>query len=139
PGPQPVGAALRPGRAGVIHLADAEAVSAGGVDVQLGRHAGPLHGQVHGDAVVDGADGVVAGVDEEQRGRRGGHADGRRQLVPVLDLEVARVEHDGEVRPAADLVDVVDRVVGPLLEVGGGGPDEVSAGGEADHADAGGV
>src|SRR5262249_41905035 len=46
-----------------------------------------------------------------------------------------RVEHDAEIGPATDLVDVIDRLVGSLFKVGGGRADEVAARREAHHAD----
>src|SRR5437870_2474795 len=63
---QPVDAAPRPGRAGLVARSHPEAVASGSIDVQLRRDAGSLQGQVHDDAVAHLADGVIARVDEEE-------------------------------------------------------------------------
>jgi len=69
---------------------------------------------------------------ETQLGR---DTNARRQFVLVLGFQVARINHDGKIRPAADLVNVVDRLVCAPVKVGRRGADEMAAGGETDHAD----
>lgn len=48
---EPFEAQPRPARGKFVVLADAEVVIAGREDMQFGRNAGPLQGQVHEDAV----------------------------------------------------------------------------------------
>src|SRR5581483_1506087 len=88
------------------------------------------------DAVLRRADDVGVAVRQEDRRRVGRDAQAGRQLILVLGLEVAGIDRDAEVRPTADLVDVVHRFVGALLEVGGLGKYQMAARREADHADA---
>ena len=73
---------------------------------------------------------------EEDRRRAGRDAQAGSEFILVLGLQVARIGRDGEVRPAADLVDVVDRLVGSLLEARRRGDGQMAARREADHADA---
>src|SRR5208282_2201491 len=105
----------------MIDLADGEVVSGPGVDVQLRRHPGPLQGQVEEDAVFRRTDDIRASVYQEDRRRTGWDAQAGCEFVPVLDLEISGIGGDGEIGPAADLVDVVDGVIGSFLEAGGGG------------------
>src|SRR6266436_2410563 len=99
----------------MIDLAHAETVAAAGVDVQFRIDFRALEGQVKCDAVLDFADWVVRGMDEEQRRRFLGSANRRRQAV--LDLEVAGVEHDAEVRATAYLVNLIYRFISAPLEI----------------------
>src|SRR5690242_11394173 len=61
---EPLGAALRPGRAGAVTRTQAEAMTARGIDMQLGGDAGLLQGQEHPHAIL-ARNGVVPGVGEE--------------------------------------------------------------------------
>ena len=79
--------------------------------------AGALQGQVHEHAVLrDGAsiaDVVVGGMGQEDRGHIGRDREVRPDPILVLGLQVARIARDGEIGPATDRVDGVDRFVQP--------------------------
>ena len=74
-------------------------------------------------------------MDQEERGRAGRDPDVGREDLRVLHHQVAGIGQDREVRPAACLIDGVERRVGALFEVGGGRPAQMGARREADHAD----
>ena len=114
--PQPVGTRLRPSGARLVAAADTEVVGSPRINVQLRRDAGALQGLVHDDAMIRVANDIVTAVRQKNRGRPSRDAQARSKLVLVLGLQVARIGQDGEVRPAADLVDVIDRLVGSLFE-----------------------
>ena len=114
--PQPGEAALGPGGAGMIDGTHGEVMGGPRVDVQLRRDAGALQGEVHDDAVFRRADDVGPAMHEEDRRRAGRDAQTGSELVLVLGLQVAGIGRDGEVRPATDLVNIIDRLVGSLLE-----------------------
>ena len=82
---------------------------------------------------------VVGGMGQEDRRRIGRDVDTRPDLVLVFGLQIARITQDGEIGPATDLVDGVDRLILPLGEIGGGRQREMAAGREADDADPPGV
>src|ERR1700722_17043017 len=78
------------------------------------------------------------------------HDKGGRGLVSGIDVgvgcevllgegKVAGVDHHGKVRPAAQFVGRVDRIVDALIEVGADGGGEVAACGKAENADAAGI
>ena len=119
----------------MVAWADAEVVGGRGINVQLRRDAGTLQGQVHDHAVIGGTDDVVPAVRQKDRGRPGRDAQPGSEFVLVLGLQVARVGQNGEVRPATGLVDVVDRLVGSLLEARRRGDGQMAARRETDHAD----
>src|SRR6266849_6098107 len=100
----------------MIAAADAEVVGGTGIDVQLGRDAGLPQRQIHNDAMLRGTDDIFSAMSEKDRRRPGRDAQAWRQLVLVLGLQVARINDNGEVRPATDLVDVVDRFVSSLFK-----------------------
>src|SRR5207248_5234733 len=62
--PQPFLTASRPLRYRILARPQAEPVAAGGVNVQLGRDARPLQGEVEHHTVL-GPDAVVAGLGDE--------------------------------------------------------------------------
>src|SRR5688572_2922667 len=119
----------------MLAFANAEVVGGGGVDVQFGGNAGSLEGQVHDDASLGRADDVVAAVHEENRWSAGRDAEARCELVGVFGLEIARIDGNGEVRPATDFVNAVDGFVRSLVEVCGRRDSEMAPGREADDAD----
>jgi hypothetical protein len=98
---------------------DAEVVGCPRVDVQLRRDAGALQRGVQDYTVFGITDKVGPAMRKKYRGRFSRDAQAGREFILVLVLEVARIGQDGEVRPAADLVDVVDRLVGSLGETRG--------------------
>src|SRR5262249_41472306 len=134
--PHPRGARVHPGGTWPVGPADAEVVGGVRVDVQLRGHAGALQRPVHYDAVLRFADNVRPAMHKEHGRRALWYAQAGGELVLVLGLQVARVDRNGEVRAATDLVDLVGRLVGPLLEPGRGRDCEVAAGRESDDADA---
>jgi len=99
---------VRPGGDGQLSAAEAVAVAALGVDVQLGRDLGVLQGQKVNGSVFD-VHRVVFGLKNE----------GGRSLVGGMDFgigcealfgdgEVAGIDDDGEIGPAAYWVSRVD-------------------------------
>src|SRR5262249_53213189 len=132
---QPVEAVPGPGRAGMIDVTHTEVVGSPRIDMQLRWNAGALQGQVHDHAVFRRADEVGPAVREEDRGRTGRDAQAGGEFLLVLGLQVARIGRDGEVRSAADLVDVVERLVGPFLKARCRGDRQVSPRRETNHAD----
>src|SRR5579883_39576 len=134
--PQPVFAVLRPVSAWP-GLLDAKAVSASGVDVHFRVEFRSLECEVELDAMLNIADLVVGGVNKEQWRSVRGCFHGWREAA--LHFEVAGIRHDAEIRSATDFVDIVDGVVGSFLEVGGCRTHQMSASGEANHADSLGV
>src|SRR5262249_39738247 len=115
--------------------AHAEVVGGPRIDVQLRRDTGALQRLVHDHAMARVADDVGPAVDEEDRRRLRWNAQAGSEFVLFLGLQVARIDPDGGVRAAADLVDVVDWLVGSLLEARCGGDCRVAPRREADHAD----
>src|SRR5712672_2059585 len=116
--------------------ANAEIVSGVGVDVQLRRDAGLLQSEIHQYAVVRAADDVIPAVHEENWRRAGRNPDSGREFILLLVLEIAGINRDGEVGPAVCFIDLIDRLVGPLLETGRRGYSQMAAGGETDYSDA---
>src|SRR5439155_14824291 len=106
---------------------DAEVVGGAGIDVQLCRDAGLPQRQIHDYAMLRGTDNVGSAVREKDWGRLGWDVQAWRQLVLVLGLQVARINHNGEVRPTTDFVDIVDRFIGSLLKAGGRGDGQMAA------------
>ena len=137
--PQPVGAWLGPGGAGAIAAADAEVVRRTGIDVQPRGHAGALQRQIHEQTMLGVADDVRTAMHEKNGWRLGWNTQAGGELVLVFCLQISRVRQNGEVGSAADLVNVVLRLLSSFVEAGRGCDGEMSARGEADHAYAFGV
>ena len=97
---------MGPGGDGAAVDPEAEAVAAGGVDVQLGGDLGGLEGQGE-PCGGGGGQAVVVGVDDERR--RGLGRDGLLEA-----LRVDGVDGDREVRPAPE---AIERVGGYLSDV----------------------
>src|ERR1041385_575169 len=97
--------------------ANPEIMSSGGVDVQFGGDAGLLQGEVHQDTVFRATDKVVPTMSEEDWGSLGRNAEAGGQFVLVLRLEIAWIGENGEIGPAADQVDVIDWLVGAVVNV----------------------
>jgi len=142
-GAEPGGGEARPVFFGGVGRVHAEAVAAGGVEVELGGDVG-----VEKSAVIDksiaSVGAIVFCLDEEGGGSElVGGVDGVELGVGGRDGEVGGVDDDGEVGAGADARVNVGRgggggdvvVVGMSAEEGG----EVGAGGEAHHADVGGI
>ena len=60
--PQPTGASLRPGGAGMVAGANPEVVGGCGINMQLRGNTRPLQGQIRHHAVTGVADDVVSAV-----------------------------------------------------------------------------
>src|SRR5438552_17932374 len=106
-----------------------------GVNMQVRRDAGPLQGQVQDDAVLGTADDIVPAMGEKHWRRPGWNMQTGSKLIAVLGLEVARIDHDGKVRPAAGLIDVIDGFVSAFAEARRRRYGEMAACGKADNAD----
>src|SRR5262249_19791591 len=64
------------------------------------------------------------------------HVEAGRQGVVLFRLQVARIDRNGEIGPATHLVNVIDRLIGALVEVRRGGNCEMASRRKADDADA---
>jgi len=95
---------------------DAEVMGSRRIDVQLRRDAGFLQRKVHQHTVLRWANDIVPAVREEDRRRSGRDTQAGSDMVFVFRLQVARIDSNGEVRPATDFVHIIDRLVSPLLE-----------------------
>ena len=118
---------------------DTEVMGGSCVDVQFRRNAGSLECEIHQHTVLGRADVIGPAVREEDRrcSRRDVQAGG--EFVLVFSLQVARIDGDGEVRPASGFVRVIERFVGPPFEVRRGGNRQVATRRETDDADSLGV
>ena len=96
----PFQAAIRPRRAGVIDLAHREIVSGSIINVQLRGNAGFLQGQIHEHAAFGRADDVRTTMHEKNWRCFNWDSHTRRKFVFVLELQVARVSRNGEIRAA---------------------------------------
>src|SRR6185503_13858505 len=92
---EPLRAGLRPGRTGPAALPDAEVVGGSRVEVKFRGDLGAFESQVEDDAVSGARDEVLAAVRQEDRRRAGRDLETGGQLIPVVRLEVARVDQDG--------------------------------------------
>ena len=132
---QPYLCGLRPGGYWELGGAEAVAVAAFGVDVQLGGDFCFLELEEIDDGVFD-MDRVVFGLDDEGgRGVGGGVDVGVGREVFVGEREIAGIDDEREVGTAAELVGGVDRVVQALVVVSADGCGKMGAGGEAEDAD----
>ena len=135
---QPLLTPLGPRCGGLASGPHAEAVAAGGVDVQFGGHACPLQCQVHRHAVLS-VDPIIMSLDEKARRGLRRDADFRRQFGgPPFD-NAARIDHHGEIRPARRLIRRIDLLIRPLVEIRRCPGGQVPAGRESQHADSLGV
>src|SRR5262245_119796 len=100
--PQPLGTRLRPGGTGLLAGADPEVMRRPRIDVQFRRDVGTLQLPVHHQTMFRSADRIVAAVCQKDWRRLLRNAQARREFIFFLVLEVARIDPDGEVRPAAD-------------------------------------
>src|SRR5262245_55132034 len=135
----PFGAGTSPRSARVAYRSDAESVQSASVDVQLGWYIGAAQRQIHDDAMLGRADRIGATVRQKDGGRAGRHAEAGRQPVVLLRLQIARIDRNSEIRPAAHLVDVIDRLIGPLVEARRSGDCEMASRRKSDDAGAVGI
>ena len=119
----------------MVARADAKVMSGRRIDVQLRRDASFLQRKIHQHTVFRRADDVGSSVHQKNRGRSGRDAQAGSYLILVLCLQVARIDSNGEVGPATDLVHLIDRLVRSLLETGGRRNRQMAAGREAHDAD----
>jgi hypothetical protein len=136
---QPCGGEDGPVGFGLVDGEDAEAVAAGGKDVELGWDLGVFE-SAEVDKGVFYVDGIVFGLEKEGRRRvLIGSEDGVELFAIGLGGEIAGVDDEGEVGASVDGgVDVGCGGSGfDVLVVGMGAEEdgEVGAGGEADDAD----
>ncbi len=134
---------MRPVLFGGVGWVHAEAMTAGGVIVELGGDVGVEEGTVIDEGVAAVA-AIVFGLDEEGgRGELVGGVGGVEFLVFRRDGEVGGVDDDGEVGAGVDGWVGVGGCGsgGDVVVVGMGGEEdgEVGAGGEAHDADVGGI
>src|SRR5712691_2050549 len=115
--------------------ADREVVGGICINVQLRRHAGSLQRPVHDDAVLGIADEIGPAMRQKDWRRPGRDTQAGSELILVLGLQIAGIGGDSEVRPAADLIDGVNRLVSALLEACRCRNRQMPAGRETDHAD----
>src|SRR5437867_10337076 len=73
---------------------------------------------------------------EEDRRRVGRDAEAGSDFILVLGLQVARINRNGEVGSATDFVDLIDWLVGSLVEAGRRRYGQMTAGRKADDSDA---
>src|ERR1051325_6940468 len=130
---QPIDALSGPSGAWKVHVSDRKTMPAMRVDVQLDRDTRALHRQIHRHAVVHLAYRIVGGMDEEHR--RSIFGDMNRGGEPVLHFEIARVQHDREIRATTCFVDLVEWLIRPLFEIRRRRSNQMAAGRKADHAD----
>ena len=95
---------------------DTEVVSRCGVDMQLRCDAGMLQRQICYDAVLGRADDVCAAMREKNWRRAARNRQAGSKFILVLRLQIARIDNDREVRPAARPVDSIDGRIRSLLE-----------------------
>src|SRR5262249_32631821 len=138
-GLQPGEAGVGPGGAGAVAAADAEGVSGFGIDVEFSGDAGSAEGQITQHAVVGRTYEVGAAVRQEHRRGSGGDHQSGGEFIFIFWFEVARINEDRKIRPATDVVDIVDVRIAALLETRGRGYGQVASGGETDDADAVGI
>src|SRR5215831_5828102 len=81
------------------------------------------------------ADDVVTAMGKENRRRSSRNPQARSQLILVLGLEVTWVNQNSEVRPATDVVNIIDGLVRSFLEIGCCGDSQMASSGEAHDAD----
>src|SRR5579884_881839 len=109
------------------------------INVQLRLDAGTLQSAIHEYAVFGRADDVGPAVREENGRRVRRESQAGSQLLLVLGFEIAGIDRDREVRPAAYFVNLVDWLIGSLLETCGRGNRQMAARGETDNANAFGI
>src|SRR5205823_14944383 len=103
-----VGTSLSRGGTRLVALANTEIMRGRGIDVQLRGDPGALQGQVHQQAVLRRADDVLTAVRQEDWRGIGWNADPSSQFILVFGLKVARINGNGEVGPATDVVNLID-------------------------------
>src|SRR5882757_244146 len=113
-------------------------MAAFGVDVHLDRDTGFLQRDEVGERVFDPVYIVVFVL--QQEGGRGLAVDVRADVRVELERgfgkrQVAGIDGDGKVGAAALFVGGIDGRVQAPIEVDADGGDQVSAGGESEHAD----
>ena len=135
-GAEPGGAGIGPGRAGAVGAADAEVVSGFGIDVEFGGDAGATEREVHKHAVLGRTDQIGATVNEEDGRGFGMDDNAGGEFVFIFGFEVTRIDQDRKVRPATDVIDVVDVLIGARLETRSGAYGQVASGGKTNDADA---
>ena len=104
-----------------------------GVNVQFSRDAGARRARYMTTLCSAGLTGSAPPCAK----KTGGVPAGMRRLAAsssLSRLRVARIDRNGEVRPATHLVDVVDRLIGPLVEARRGRDREMAPRREADDA-----
>src|SRR5437867_1652645 len=106
------------------------------IDVQLSRNTGSLQGEIHEDAVLRRADDIVPAVDEKKWRRICWEVEARSKLVLILRLEVARIHRNREIGSTTDFVNIIDWIVGSLIEARRRRRNQMAARREPDHADA---
>src|SRR5258705_14009933 len=87
-----------------------------GVNVQLSRHASPLQREVHEYAILRRTDDILAPVHEEKWRRIRWDMKARGKFLLILRFEIAGIDRNRQVRSATDFVNVIDGVVGSLVE-----------------------
>ena len=130
----------RPGQspgACVAFGAQAEAVAAGAVDVQLGGDLRLAQGEEGERAAFGERAGIVVGLRDEGRRRLRGDVDLGLQLGErIVGEDFPRVAEHEEIGAAARLVRVVGGGVEARVVVGRGDERDLAAGGEAEEPDA---
>src|ERR1017187_10717709 len=115
--------------------ADSKIVSGRSVDVQLGWNAGAPQCKVHQDAVFRRTDDVRAAMRKEDRGSSRRDVQSRRQFILFFRLQIARIDRDGKVGPATDVIYIVAGFVGSFLKAGSGRDGQVATSRETHDAD----
>src|SRR2546430_992940 len=87
-----------------------------GIDLQLRGDPGALQGQVHQQAVLRRADDVLTPVCQEDWRGVGWNADPSGQFILIFGLKVARINGNGEVGPATDVVNLIDPFIRSPIE-----------------------
>src|SRR5687767_7391672 len=106
---------MGPCRTGQRALANAEAVTALRVNMQLCQHVRSLEREVHDHTVLDSGDGIIARVNQEDWRclLRNSHVRRERVLVGLhsrtrLSNKVAWINRTREIRAATYFVDLID-------------------------------
>jgi len=119
----------------MVARTNAEVMSGRGVNVQLRRDTGFLQRKVHQHTVLRRAYDIIPTMGKENRRRSSRDTQAGSDLVFVLRLQVARINSNGEVRPATDCVHVIDWLVGSPVEARYRRNRKVAACRETHHAD----
>jgi hypothetical protein len=77
------------------------------VNVQLRGNARPFQGKIHEHAILGRTDEIFASIHEKDRRCSGRDMNARRKFFLILGLQMARIDRNGEIRPATDFVDLI--------------------------------